>query len=232
MTRAIAAKDLKVLWASAIPYVVGALFHLVLAGLYVDQLDVRKQAVMQPMFPIAGFLLIVTTPVLAMRTFAEEARSGTLDLLQAVPIRSGPLVVGKWIAAWVTVLAVLAPSLVFVVLVQWFGNPDAGPVVAGFLGLALLAASLAAIGVAASSFSSSQPVAAMVALFVSLLFWFAHAGSDRGTSGAFLSLVSLSERLRAFASGVIDTSDVAFFTVAAAGALVVAGLAVDGRRLR
>lgn len=232
MTRAIAGKDLRVLWASPIPYVVGALFHVVLGILFIDQLQSRGQALSQPLFPIAGFLLLAVVPLVAMRSMAEEARTGTLDLLQAAPVRSGPLVAGKWLAAVATVLGVLAPALLFVVLLVWFGNPDAGPILAGFLGLALLAAALTAVGVLASSLTSSLPVAAMIAFFTSLLLWFVHSGAGPSAAGGLLDALSLSARLRAFSAGVIDSGDVAFFLALTVGSLVVAAAAVDARRLR
>ena len=84
----------------------------------------------------------------------------------------------------------------------------------------------------ASSLTTAQPVAAMVAFFCSLLLWFAHVGSESLSSGAVLDRLSISERLRSFAGGVIDTSDVAFFVLLAGAALVVAVASIDGRRLR
>jgi ABC-2 type transport system permease protein len=225
-------KDLTVLWSSPIPYVVGALLHLALGMLYVDQLEVRRQAVIQPLFPLAGFLLLVMVPLLTMRSFAEEARTGTLDVLQAVPVKAGPLVVGKWLAAWLTAVVVFAPALLFVVLLAWWGSPDAGPVLAGFLGLALFAAALTGVGVLASSLTSSQPVAAIVALFLALLFWFADVADDAPAAGTFLVRFSLRERLRSFASGVIDTSDVAWFVLLVLASLALAGQALASRRLR
>jgi ABC-2 type transport system permease protein len=232
MTRAVLKKDLAVLWASPIPYVVGALLHLALGLLYIDQLEVRRQAVIQPLFPLAGFLLLVMVPLLTMRAFAEEARTGTLDVLQAVPVPARVLVVGKWLATWITAAVVFAPALLFVVLLAWYGDPDAGPMVAGFLGLLLFTASLTAVGVLASTLTSSQPVAAIVALFVALVFWFADLGDDAPQAGSVLLRFSLRERLRSFASGVIDTADVAFFVLLLVGALVLAGQAVASRRLR
>src|SRR5204863_9933456 len=102
VTLAVFRKELAVLWASPVPYMTGALFHVVLGLLYVDQLAGRGQAVIQPLFPIAGFLLLLVVPLLAMRTMAEEIRSGTLDVLQVGRLPSGPLLVGKWLAVWVT----------------------------------------------------------------------------------------------------------------------------------
>ncbi|HUQ39680.1 MAG TPA: ABC transporter permease [Acidimicrobiales bacterium] len=230
--RAVVRKELAVLWLSPVPYVVTALFHVVVSILFLNQLEIREQALTQPLIPVAGFLLLVTVPVLCMRSLAEEARTGSLEVLLAIPVRARTLVAGKWLACWVTALALIAPAALFPVLLSWWGDPDRGPVIAGFIGLALLGAALAAIGVLASSLTTSQPVAAMVGFFVALLLWFSHVGSDTLSAGSLLAHFSLSERLRAFAGGVVDTSDVAFFVSLAAAALVVATTVVEGRRLR
>ena len=199
MTRAFAGKELRVLWTSPIPYVVAALFQAVVAVLYLSQLEDRRQALMQPFFPIAGFLLVVLVPVLA---------------------------------TWATSLAVLAPAALFAPILHWFGHPDSGPIVTGFAGLALLTAALTGIGVLASSVTGSQPLAAMVALFVSLALWFAHRGTASTGIAGGLARLSTSDRLRSFAGGAVHSADVGFFLVVAAGALVLAAAAVDGRRLR
>ena len=232
MTRAVLGKDLVSIWTTPLPYVVGALFHVVLGLLFVDQIEARGQAVSQPIFPLAGFLLVASLPVLTMRSLAEEARTGTLDLLQAVPVPTRPIVVGKWLAAWLTAVVVLAPATVLVALLELFGEPDPGPVAAGFLGLVLLSGALAGIGILTSSLTASQPVAAVAAFFVSLLLWFAHVGSESLAGGTLLGRFSISEHLRAFAGGGIDTADAGFFMLLAAGSLIAAAVAVDARRLR
>ena len=225
-------KELTVLWASSLPYVVGAAFHVVLGVLVVDQLAARSQAVLQPMFPIAGFLLLFAVPVLTMRSFAEESRTGTLDLLLAAPVLPRPLVAAKWLASWLTALAVLAPAVLVVVLVEQWGTPDRGPAVAGFVGLALLTAAVAGVGVLASALTSSQPVAAMTSVFAVLVLWFADTGTSSLSAGRGLAALSLSERLRSFADGALDIADVAYFVALGVGALVAAALALDLRRLR
>jgi len=232
MTRAVLRKDLVALWTSPIPFVVGALFNLVLTNLYVSELEARQQALIQPLFPLAGFLLLALTPLVTMRSFSEEAKAGTLDLLLAVPVPPLPVVVGKWLAAWLTVAAVAAPSAVFAALLYRWGSPDGGPVITGFLGLLLLVGAVSGLGVLASTLTSSQPVAAMITLFTGLLLWFAHVGSESVTTGGVLLHLSISERLRSFASGVIDVSDVVFFAVLPVGALVVAATVVASRRFR
>ena len=230
--RAIVRKELAVLWLSPLPWVAGAALQAVLGLLVVDQLAVRQQAVVQPLFPIAGLLLVITVPVVTMRSFAEEARTGSLDLLDVVPVRSRALVGGKWLAAWLTTLAITAPAVVYAVIAELWGDPDLGPVVTGFLGLALLNAALAGIGVLASSVTSSQPVAALLAVFGVLVLWFAGVGTSAVGTGGLLSSLSLSERLRTFADGAVDTGDIGYFVGVAAGCLALAALAVDLRRLR
>lgn len=230
---AVAGKELRALLASPVPYVVGAAFQGFLGVLMTNQLDVRGQAVVQPLFPLAGFLLLLTVPLLGMRTFADEVRRGTLDVLLAVPVSPTILVVGKWLAITVTSLAVLAPSAVFVGVVASYGDPDLGPAITGYVGLTLLVVLLCALAVLGSTLTSSQPVAAMTALVVSLLLWFAHVGSEAVSAGdRLVARISLSERLRTFAGGGVDSGDLVFFVVTTVAVLAVGVLTVDARRLR
>lgn len=232
MTGAVWRKDLAVLWATPVPYVVGALFQAVLGVLFVDQLQGRSQALVQPLFPLAGFLLLVTVPILTMRTFADEARSGTLDLLLAVPVGARPLVLGKWLAATTTLVAVTAPAAAYAAMVALFGEPDRGPIIAGFLGLVLLIAALAALGVLASALTTSAPVAAMVTFVVAALLWFSGTASATISAGGLLAHLSLSERLRSFAGGAVDVADVGFLVALTIAGLGLAGAAVQARRQR
>lgn len=225
-------KDLAVMWTTPLPYIVGALFQAILGLLFVDQLQARSQALVQPLFPLAGFLLIVTIPIICMRAIADEARSGTLDLLLAIPVGPAPLVIGKWLAAATSVVAVAAPAAAYPGLVAIFGDPDPGPVVSGFVGLALFAIAVTAIGVLASALTSSAPVAAMVSFVAVAALWFAGTAANAVRAGGVLAHLSLSERLRSFANGAIDTGDVGFFAAVTIAALAVAVTAVDGRRLR
>ena len=231
MTFAVLRKELKVLWASPLPYVLGAVFHATLGVLAWSQVASRGQAVFQPMVPIAGLLLLLVAPILASRTFAEEIRSGTLELLLAIPVRLPALVLGKYLAVVVTLVALLAPVGVFTFLLTLYGDPDAGPIVTGLVGLLLLCKALAAIGVAGSSLTRSQPLAAIGALFAVLLLWFAHTGSE-AVAGGFFGTLSISERLRSFAGGVIDLGDLAFFVSIVLVALAATAAALNARRYR
>jgi ABC-2 type transport system permease protein len=232
VTRAVLRKELKVLWASPLPYVLGAVFHATLGVLGWAQLGERNQAVFQPIVPIAGFLLLFVAPILASRTFSDEIRSGTLELLLAIPVRRTALVVGKYLAVLSTMLALLVPAGLFAFVLLLWGDPDPGPMLSGYLGLALLCVAMAGIGVLASSLTASGAVAAIVGVFSVLVLWFAHTGSEALAAGDLLGAFSISERLRSFAGGLVDGSDVAFFVAVACVTLAAATVAVEARRLR
>jgi ABC-2 type transport system permease protein len=232
VTLAVLRKELKVLWTSPLPYVLGAVFCATLGVLGWGQLGDRGQAVFQPLVPIAGFLLLLIAPILASRTFSEEIRTGTLELLLAIPVRRTALVVGKFGAVLVTLVALLAPMALFALLLSIYGDPDHGPMLSGSLGLLLLCVALSSLGVLTSSLTASQPVAAIGGIFAVLVLWFAHTGSEALAAGGVLGAFSISERLRSFAGGLIDLSDVAFFCAVTAIALAAASAAVESRRLR
>lgn len=232
MTRSIVRKELAVMWTSPVPYVLGALLNLVLGALGTTQVVGRGQAVFQPIVPIAGFLLLVASPVLCARMLAEESRTRTLDTLLAIPVPAGRLVAGKYLACLLTTLVLIAPVGAFAVLLAAYGSPDPAPIATGLLGLTLLAAALTGVGLLASSLTSSQPLAAAGGLLGVLLLWFAHVGSSAIPAGSLLASLSVSERLRGFAGGAVDLSDVVFLVSLALGAVAVAVAAVDARRLR
>jgi ABC-2 type transport system permease protein len=232
VTGAVLRKELKVLWASPLPYGLGALFHATLGVLGWSQITSRGQAVFQPLVPIAGFLLLLVAPILASRTFSDEIRTGTLDVLLAIPVSRVRLVLGKYFAVFLTMVAMIAPAGLFVLLLELYGAPDTGPIVAGLAGLVVLCAALSGVGVLMSSLTASQPLAAIGGLFAVVVLWFAHAGADAVAVGGFLGGLSISERLRSFAGGVLDLSDIVFFISIVAVTLAASVVAVESRRLR
>lgn len=232
MIAAVVRKELATLWVTPVPYVTGAVFHVALGLLAIDSFQARGQAVFQPVVPIAAFLLLIVVPILTMRLVADERRSGTLDLLLAIPVRPFPLMAGKWLAAFVTVLVVLAPVAMHVVLLAWWGEPDRGPIVAGLIGLVLLSAASVAVGMLASSLTSSQPVAAVSASFALLAAWFVRPSTDSVVLRTLTARLSLNERMRTFAAGGVDIGDTSFLLTATAVALVAASASVFALRGR
>ncbi len=235
--RAVTRTTFATTWLSPVPWVAGVVLHVAAGLLVVDTMQARREASFTPVVPVLGFLVLLVVPVLAMRTVAEERRRGTLDLLLAVPVPVVPLVVGKWLATWCTALVLLAPVGLHVALLGWWGDPDPGPIVAGTVGLVLVAAAVAAIGVAASTATRSQAVAALAALAVVLVSWFLRPSEGSVALRTATARLSLNERLRGFAAGGVDLGDVTALLavtlvalLGAAAGVAVLGARRDGRR--
>ena len=230
MIRATLRKELVSLWTSPVPYVACALVNIMVAVLFVGTLRAREQAVFQPMVPLAGFLVLAVAPMLTMRTVADETRTGTLDVLLASRAPVGRVVIAKWLAAFVTVVAVFAPIASHAALLLWWGEPDTAPMLTGLFGLVALAAAATAIGVAASALTSSLPVAAMGAFVVMLLGWFVQPSPASAALRSLAARLSISERVRGVAGGGIDTGSLGFFVAVTVAGLVIATASVARRR--
>ena len=223
-TAAILRRQLRVLWGSPLPWLSGAAMHLAIGYLAVDALQARQQAVFQPVVPIAGFVVLVVVPLLAARTVVEDRRTGTLDQLHLARVPMPAYVAASWSAVVVTSVALLAPLGVLVGLLAWWGDPDLGPVVAGALGLVLLAGLCAAVGLAASALAPSQGVASVSALVILLGSWFLRPTAEAEALRTVTARLSTSERLRGFAGGGIALGDVAFLLGGVLLALLVASV--------
>lgn len=179
-------------------------------------------------------LLLAMVPLLTMRLVAEERRLGTLELLWTYPLRDWEIVVGKYLACMLVVLAMLAGTLVYPALLSRFQAVDPGPLVAGYLGLVLLAAAFVACGLFLSALTDSQIVAGAATYGVLLFFWILTWNEAALSEGALRALVpfSLFDRFQVFATGGIDTRDVSFFVLFAVAFLGFTLLALDARRWR
>ena len=161
----------------------------------------------------AGFFIIFLAPLLTMRLLAEEQKLGTLELLLTSPVRDWEVVIGKYIASLLILLAILAVTFYYVLLLYVFGEPDTGPVLSGYLGLVLYGAAALAIGMLGSSMSGNQIVAAVVGIAILLMLSYVHyiGGIVTGLASSILNGMSMNQRIADFSRGVIDTSSVVFF---------------------
>jgi len=228
----IARRELASYFASPVAYAVTAVF-LVVAGYFFGLiLYYSREATLRYLFyNITTFLLLIG-PALTMRLLAEERKSGTIELLLTSPVRDGEVIAGKFIAALILWLAMLALTLVYPALLKSFGNPDLGPIATGYLGLILAGGAILALGVVASTLTSNQIIAALVAFGLSLLLWLTDAlqGLLSGPVGEFFGYLSLSTHFADFPKGVIDTRDVVFFLTIIVAALFLATRILEARR--
>jgi ABC-2 type transport system permease protein len=164
------------------------------------------EGVVRPLFQNISVILLFLMPLLTMRLFAEEKRSGTIELLLTYPLRDGEVLMGKYLAA----LAVFA---IMLALVAWTARLEWGPLLTGYLGLLLQGAVFIGIGILISSLTENQIVAGVATFGVLLFLWVIAwaAESAGGTLRVVLQHVSVTEHFESFAKGVIDTKDVIYY---------------------
>jgi len=178
--------------------------------------------------------LLVLIPLLTMRAFAEERRLGTLELLWTYPLRDAEIIAAKFLACLGVVTLMLGATLVYPLILARIHPVDAGPLVAGYLGLWLLAAAFVACGLFLSSLTDSQLVAGAATYGVLFFFWML-TWNEAALNGGVLQLVkplSLFDRFETFAQGGIDTRDVSYLVLFAATFLAGTFFVLDARRWR
>lgn len=233
-TLAIAERELKAYFVSPIAYVLTALFLLISGYLFSVILLNTNEASLRYLVSNLSVIWLFITPALTMRLLAEEARSGTIELLLTNPVRDVEVVLGKYLGVLGLLLVMLAFTLYYPALLFIFGNPDRGPMVAGYLGVILQAAAFLAVGLLASSLTQNQIVAAVLTFAILLIMWLSESvanfiGKPAGDVMRYLSVTSHSQD---FARGVIDTTHVVYFLSVVAAALFLTFLSLQTRRWR
>jgi ABC-2 type transport system permease protein len=162
-----------------------------------------------------AIVLLLMLPLLTMRSYAEEKKMGTIELLFTYPISDGASLAAKFAACVFTLLAMLAGTLLPLLLLQTFAALDWGLIASGYLGILLLGASFIALGIFTSSLTENQIVAAVLSFGAFLLFWIiGWAKSFAGPMlGPILEHLSIVVHLDGFVKGLIDSRDLVFYLV-------------------
>lgn len=217
-------KEINSFLSSIIGYVVIAVF-LLLTGLFMwgfhGNLHVLDQgyATLDTLFYVAPWVFMFLVPAITMRSFSEEKRTGTIELLYTRPLTDLQIVLTKYLAGVVLVVLALLPTLVYYYSVSQLGNPvgniDHGGTWGSYLGLLFLGAGFTAIGVFASSVSENQVVAFILAAF---LCFFCYNGLEQlasfdlfGSFDRMIQQLGIAEHYDSMSRGVIDSRDVVYF---------------------
>jgi ABC-2 type transport system permease protein len=172
------------------------------------------QASLQSFFGISFWTLFFFIPAITMGLLAEEQKSGTIELLVTRPVSNWQIITGKFLAAFLLICVALALTLPYYVTVANIGKIDHSAVMMGYLGLLFMSASYISIGLFASSITTNQIVAFLVALFIGIFFHliFGLVGSSSGGWFAnLLGYLSLATHFESMARGVIDSKDIFYF---------------------
>ena len=233
--QAVAWKEIQIYFGSPTAYIVGLIFLALTGFFFAQDLGVAfPEASLSNFFQGATIILILMAPALTMRLLAEEQKMGTIELLLTAPVRDWEVVLGKYLASLVFLLATLLLTLYYTILLIVFASPDMGPIYAGYLGLVLYGAASLSVGILASTLTSNQIVAAVVAMGVLLALYFVDAAS--GVAGGFGSTlideIGIKSHFDDFERGVIDTKHIVYYVSLTTFFLFLTIRALESRRWR
>jgi ABC-2 type transport system permease protein len=193
-----------------------------------------NDSVIRPLFSNISVIGLFVIPMITMRLFAEEKRTGTIELLITSPITDWEIILGKWLAALALYAAILVVSLLSMIMLFTYGQPDWRPMVVGFLGLLLQGGCLLAIGTFISTCTRNQIVAGVAGFSVCLLLWVLDWVSSFQDSAAakVVSYMSVLQHFDSFSKGVLDSKDIIYYLSAIFIGLFLTGRSLESLRWR
>ena len=220
--KALLLREIKSFFGSPIGYLVIAIF-LLLNGLFLwvfeGDFNILNSgfADLTPFFTLSPWILIFLIPAVTMRSFSDEKKQGTIELLFTKPLSIWEIVNGKFFGAFLLILIAIVPTLIYVIVISSLGDPpgniDMGSTIGSYFGLLFLIAGYTSIGVFTSTLSDNQIVAFIIAVFVCFIFYFGFEGMASfagGLSGLVASL-GMDYHFRSMSRGVLDTRDIIYF---------------------
>lgn len=206
-------RELSAYFTNPAAYIVTGLFLILSGILFFSTFFLNGRAELRNYFSILPLLLSLFVPALTMRLFSEELRSGSFETLLTLPVTEAQIVIGKFLAAFITSAAMLCPTLFYAVTARVFGQVDLGPIFCGFLGSLLLCALYSAIGIFSSGMTKNQIIAFFTALAISFALTLV------GTLLVFLpaplvkffAWASATTHFQSIARGIVDSRDIIYF---------------------
>jgi ABC-2 type transport system permease protein len=249
---AIANKELRSYFASPIAYIVIGVFALLYGYFYVAILQYFvsqsmrmgtfggaqtlnvNQMLIRPLLQNVTILVLFILPMVTMRTYSEEKRSGTIELLLTSPLSDVEIILGKFLGALALYAIMLAVTLIHILLLYRFGTPEWKPIATAYLGLLLLGGCFLSVGLFISSLTKNQIVAGMITFAVFLFLWvITWIGSFTGpTMAQVTQYLSIIEQFDDFAKGVLDTKHLIYYVSFIAFGLFLTVKSVDSERWR
>ncbi|HEY3058247.1 MAG TPA: ABC transporter permease [Chloroflexota bacterium] len=231
---AVATRELRGYFLSPLAYLVIAFFLFGAGLLFGLIIESSREASLRGLISNVSVLFLFVVPMISMRLLAEEQRTGTIELLLTNPVQEWQIVVGKFAASILLVAVMVGLTLLYPLFLFIFGNPDRGPIVAGYLGVLLQAGAFLAVGLWASSLTENQIVAAVLAFIFLLVLWLSDnlGQSLGGTLGTIVSYTSVINHFQDFPQGVINTKDVIYYLTMIVAGLVLSTLSLQARRYR
>jgi ABC-2 type transport system permease protein len=209
----ILAKELRSYFNSPVAYIFIIIFLLLSGTYFISNVFLQNLSSMSALFETSPFLLLFFAPAITMRLVSEEKKTGTFEILGTKAIKTGEIIVGKFLAAWLLVFGALLPTLIFVVTIASLGSIDIGPMVGGYIGLLLLGGAFIAIGILGSSLSQSQIVAFIISFSIILVLFVIDRVLIYLPVGAlaFIEYLGVNHHFTSLARGVLDSRDIVYY---------------------
>jgi len=220
-TKAIAKRELVAYFESPVAYVFMVVFLILLGFLtfFVSHFYEIGQADLRPFFFWHPWLFLILVPAAAMRLWAEERRSGTIETLLTLPVTMTEAILGKFLAAWIFIGLIIALTFPIVLTTSYLGNPDKGAIIGGYIGSFLLAGTYLAVGSLTSACTRNQVIsfvlALMICLFLLLAGWppvtdlLVRWAPDWLVNGS--ASFGFMPHYEASQKGILDSRDIAYF---------------------
>jgi ABC-2 type transport system permease protein len=248
---AIADKELRSYFASPIAYIIIGLFSLLFGWFFYMYLmvfvqqseqmqqfggsaaNINQQMIRGVLLNSAVIILFVM-PMITMRTYSEEKRSGTIELLLTSPVTDPEIIIGKFLGALALYAAMLLVTMVYIAILFRIGNPEWRPIVAGYVGLLLMGGCFLSTGLFISSLTKNQIVAGFLTFATFLMLWVINwMGESSGpTTRDVLNYLSITEHFDDFSRGIIDTKHVVYYLTFITFGLFLTAKSVDSERWR
>ena len=220
--KSIVLREIKSFFGSPIGYLVIAIF-LLINGLFLwvfeGEYNILKTgfADMTPFFTLAPWILIFLIPAVTMRSFSDEKKQGTLELLLTKPLPIWQIVNGKFLGALLLIVMAIVPTFIYVWTIYGLGMPegniDMGSTIGSYFGLLFLISAYSAIGIFTFTLSDNQIVAFIIAVFICFFLYFGFEGLATVTPNfsTFISALGMQDHYKSMSRGVIDTRDITYF---------------------
>ncbi|MDH3255586.1 MAG: ABC transporter permease [Acidobacteriota bacterium] len=237
-------RELQAYFLSPLAYVVLTVFLLIngfVFWLIVSFLSDPRAAFGAPLELFFGqtfffwLVLLFVVPVLTMRLISEERRSGTIEVLMTAPVTEGQIVIGKYLAAMLFYMALWAPTVVYALVIDRYGELDWGPVAAGYLGVVGIGALFLAVGVFATTLTRSQLVAALITFLILMpLFTFGLLESltNSATLKEVFGYLDVWQHMDEFGKGIVDTRRLVYYVSASLLLLFLAARSLELKKWR
>lgn len=220
--KSIVLREIKSFFGSPIGYLVIAIF-LIINGLFLwvfegyYNISNSGFADLTPFFTLAPWIFIFLIPAVTMRSFSDEKKQGTLELLLTKPLSIWQIVNGKFLGAVVLIIMAVIPTFIYVAVISNLGMPegniDMGSTIGSYFGLLFLISAYCAIGIFTSTLSDNQIVAFIISVFLCFIFYFGFEGiaSTIPSLSTIIASLGMQEHFKSMSRGVIDTRDSIYF---------------------